>query len=134
MVKHRIAGLALIAMLLVFAAHPVFSEPAESGQLIGKKICREAPGPDDTISFTIVLSENGTVQGEGSFSGATANFALSSGSWKETDDAVQITLIFSGKSYGPSGIGEGSKTIRISIQKSDLSNDREECYAFEGRL
>jgi hypothetical protein len=132
--KHNLRGAALIAMLALLFAAQAFSEAAESSQFVGKKICREAQGPDDTTSFNITLMKDGTLQGSGSFSGATANFSYSSGTWKAVEDAIEMILVFSGKQYGPSGIQDGTKTIKIKVQKFDLMNDSSECYAFEGRI
>jgi hypothetical protein len=134
MKTHRLRSLLLLAGLSALAALPAFPETAESAQLVGKKICREAQGPDDTTSFDITLLENGKVQGEGSFSGATANFTLASGTWKEAGDAIEIVLIFSGKTYGPGGVRDGRKSIRFKVLKSDVLNAGSECFAFEGRI
>ena len=81
-------------MLVLFSKISVFTEESDFKSFTGKKICREAQGPDDTTSFKITLLKDGKVKGSGNFSGATANYKLSSGTWVVIDDRVEINLIF----------------------------------------
>ena len=133
--KYKTAGfLVITVMLFVFNCVTAFTQESELKDFIGKKICREAQGPDDTASFKIVLLKDGKVKGSGSFSGATANYKLTSGTWVVTDDKVEINLIFSGKKYGEGKDGKGTQAIKIRIPKSDLLTFKSGCFEFTDAL
>lgn len=134
MKNNNASYLIVFIICCIFSSDWVFTSENDLRNFIGKKICREAQGPDDTASFTIQLLKDGKIKGKGNFSGATANYSLSSGTWEQQNDKIEITLIYSGKKYGGNGKGKGERTIKIRIFKSDLLNNSAGCFNFTGPL
>ncbi len=133
MINKAISLIILTAMVFVFSNNNGFTADSDLKDFIGKKICREAQGPDDTTSFKITLLKNGIIKGNGSYTGASANFTLSSGTWTLQNDTIEIILIFSGTKYGAKK-GEGSQKFSVKILKSDFINNKSECFEFTESL
>lgn len=128
--KSRLTIPMITVLFLCFAVLAV----AVSDDFTGRKICREAQGPEDTTAFKITLLKDRSVKGSGSFSGATANYSLQSGTWKISGDYLEIQLIFSGKKYGDGNTGTGKKTVMLKIRKSELTGSRSECFEYTDEL
>ena len=83
----------LFVSLLFVSAH--FAQDATA--VVGHKICREAPGPEDTLQFKLVLQQGGKVNGSGSFSGALGILYFSKGNWQIKNDRVLVEITLAGK-------------------------------------
>jgi hypothetical protein len=112
----------------------VFADKTEGDVFIGQKICREAPGPEDTTGFEIVLQKDGLINGSGSYSGASAYFVLSSGSWKSAGSFIEIILNYSGKNYASDNLLSKTHTVKIKILKSDLLSNKSDCFEYQGAI
>jgi hypothetical protein len=134
MKNKKIRSLLIIISAIIMLHVCAFAEKSDDDLIIGKKICREAPGPEDTTSFEIVLMKDGLIKGNGSYSGASANFILSSGTWKSAGSSIEIVLNFSGKRYGSDNSKTGTRTIKIKILKSDIENSKSKCFEFIGEF
>jgi hypothetical protein len=132
MKNKMILSLLISVTAIIIFQNSVQSEKSEGDSVIGKKICREAPGPEDTTSFEIVLLKDGTIRGSGSYSGASAYFVLSSGTWKSTGSSIEIVLNYSGKRYGSDESKGGARTVKIKILRADLENSKTSCFEYNG--
>ncbi|MEK6796550.1 MAG: hypothetical protein AABZ39_17360 [Spirochaetota bacterium] len=103
-----IAALTLM-LVTIGCSKPAEQTPISAEQIAGSTIVREAPGPDDTLRFTVTLNTDGSVHGTGDVSGAIGISYLSNGNWSIRTNIVRLTLTFI-------GYYEALQSVRTNVQ------------------
>jgi len=117
-------------------SQPGFADIAgtREGSIVGRKICRIPPGPQDTKYYRIRLDEGGRISGEGSITGATGMLEFMDGQWKEQADSIQIRLRFEGMRSEAADGGyrqvKSSEMIELVVP-ADRLKQADECYEVE---
>ncbi len=97
----------------------IFAEDA--GKLAGRKICREAPGPEDTLQFELVLRKDGFLKGTGSLSGAQGIVYFRKGSWLVKNGRVFAEIELTGKMSSGQKMEKARRAIKFDFPVSEFS-------------
>ena len=114
-----------VFLVMVLFVTGIFAEIA--GKIAGRKICREAPGPEDTLQFELVLHTDGTIKGSGSLSGALGIVYFQNGSWRLKDGRVFAKINLAGKMTSGQKMEKSRRTIQFDFPATELVAAKK-CY------
>jgi|GEM_PF-3508994 len=97
------------------------------GKIAGRKICREAPGPEDTLQFELVLRADGSLRGTGSLSGALGIVYFRQGSWQMKDGRIFAEINLAGKMSTGHKMEKARRTIKFDFPSAELKA-ASKCY------
>lgn len=86
----------------------------------GKHICREAPGPEDTLQFKLTLVQDGRLKGSGSFSGARGILYFKNGSWRLKEGRIYAELILVGSMSSGTKMEKARREVKFDFMLSEL--------------